>query len=99
MKDFTNVYIKKIPDETFFHDVYPYERAQYINSSSNMKLKTQRYWVWKLLEEAALRSFGIGFENINFTVKNGIWSCGEFYFSLSHTDGAVAVAVSEALAK
>ena len=94
MKSFTNVYIKKIPEDTRSYDVYPIERAKYISSSSNIKFKNQRYWVWKLLEEAIAHSFGMRIEDIKFVELDGRWVCSGLYFSLSHTDGAVAVAVS-----
>ncbi len=94
MENFTNVYIKRIPEETCSYDVYPIERAHYISSSSNIMLKNQRYWVWKLLEEAIAHSFSKKFEDIKFSEIDGRWVCNGFHFSLSHTQGAVAVAVS-----
>ena len=37
----------------------------------------------------------LNFANINFTkTENGKWICPDFHFSLSHSDGAVCVAIS-----
>ena len=42
-----------------------------------------------------LQSLGLSLEQLTLQLdKNGKWSCGECYFSLSHCRGAVAVAVS-----
>ncbi len=94
MKNFTNVYISKISDDLPIYEVYPAERKQYIKLTSNTKLKKQRYKVWKLLEEAINLSFCKKMDEVKFSEKEGKWTCDEFYFSLSHTDGAVAVVIS-----
>lgn len=91
----TDLYIAKIP-ESSIQVIVPKERQTLIDKTSNIKLKRQRFFVWKLLEIALLQSYGLNINNINFSVdKNGKWYCSECFFSLSHCDDAVAVAVSK----
>ncbi len=89
-----DVYIMNIPEEMEIHEVYPPNREKYINSISNQAGKAQRFAVWQLLEKAIARSFNTKFEDISFSENKGKWTCDKLQFSLSHTKGAVAVAVS-----
>ena len=93
-RDRIDIYISKIPDKLDIKGVYPPERASYIFSSSNFKKQKERYWVWKILEEAAKRSFGFMIEDVDFINDAGKWKCNDFHFSLSHSTNVVAVAVS-----
>lgn len=89
-----DLYTAPIP-ENDIGEVLPKERQTQINCTNNQNLKRQRYYVWKLLEYALNRSFGYKIADLNFSKNdNGKWSCKECYFSLSHTDTAVCVAVS-----
>lgn len=96
MKDYgVRVYYAAIPEGECDFLVYPKARADEIFSIRNDRLKREKYYVWKLLE-AAVESLGINFCHLNFTKnENGKWTCDKLCFSLSHADGAVAVAVSE----
>jgi len=59
-------------------------------------LKRQRACAWHLLELAAGHSFGLDARELAFSCDGtGRWSCGEMEFSLSHSAGAVAAAVSD----
>ena len=50
-----------------------------------------------MLEKVVKEYLNIGFDNLQFTkTDNGQWICPSFYFSLSHTDSLVCVAVSDA---
>lgn len=70
-------------------------RQAQIEQTANEKLRRERYFVWKLLEYALNRSFGLKAEAVAFSMdESGKWSCGDCFFSLSHSRGAVAVAVS-----
>ena len=93
-RDKIDIYISEIPDKLDIKAVYPPERASYIFSSSNLKKQKERYWVWKTLEEAAKRSFGLKIEDVMFSNDAGKWKCNSFHFSLSHSENVVAVAVS-----
>ena len=89
-----DLYIAPIPDTPVGRVAWAPRQAQ-IDGTANEKLRRERYFVWKLLEYAVNRSFGLKAEGLTFSVdENGKWSCGECFFSLSHSRGAVAVAVS-----
>ncbi len=89
------VYYSAIPCGECDFNVYPEERADEILSVRNDRLRKEKYHVWKLLEYAC-ESLGLNFRELNFSKnENGKWECKEVCFSLSHTDGAVAVAISK----
>ena len=89
------VYYSKIPTGEMKLDVYPKERADEINSVRNDRLKKEKYYAWKLLERA-FTECGFVFSDLEFTKnENGKWVCDRCHFSLSHTDGMVAVALSD----
>lgn len=91
----TVVYIAEIPERDEFSPVYPLERQEEIERYSNPKVKREKYFVWKLLEFALSDSFGIDMTELDIKKnENGKWTADKIYFSLSHTGGAVAVAVS-----
>lgn len=81
------------------HDVkmlHPHERYKEVISCKSERSRAEKYSVWKLLEREVMDELKMDFENIKFTkTVNGKWICPDFYFSLSHTDGAVCVALSE----
>ena len=75
--------------------LYPSERYIEVISCKNEHSKTEKYSVWKLLERVVTDKLKMNFENIEFTkTANGKWICPDFCFSLSHTCGAVCVALS-----
>ena len=88
----TDVYLAKIPDAEISPVSSP-QRQAYIEKANHPLLKKQRYYVWKLLEYALTRSFGIK-ERTFSQDEAGFWRTDECYFSLSHSENAVAVAVS-----
>lgn len=89
-----DVYTAELPtDKT--DSVYSEQRTEYINSASNPLVKNQRLYVWKLLEYAINRSFGLKPSDVEFTkTEHGKWLCNKCHVSLSHSGGALAVAVS-----
>ena len=96
MRDFgVKVFCSAIPEGECNFDVYPEERREEINSVRNGRLKKEKFHAWKLLE-MAIESLGINFRELDFIKnENGKWVCDKICFSLSHTDRAVAVAVSQ----
>ena len=93
----TDLYIALISDKPI-EKVYPTERQEYIQSTSNEVLRNQRYFIWKLLEYALKNSFGFDFKEMKFNLnEQGRWECDKCYFSLSHSNNVVAVAVSDSL--
>ena len=76
--------------------LYPPERYSEIQRCKSEKARHEKYLVWKLLERAVEMNYNLKFANLQFTkTTNGKWVCPVFYFSLSHTDGAVCVALSD----
>ena len=91
------VFFAEIPEDLKVGKLYPKSRNRELLLTGNPAVKRQRYAVWKLLEEAVSRSFGYAFESLDFRkTREGKWTVPEFYFSLSHTEGACAVVVSNA---
>lgn len=71
-------------------------RAEYVSSISSEKRKLQSIAVWKLLEYALKKDYSV--LDGKFVVnKNGAWALETTkpYFSLSHSDNLIAVAVSD----
>ena len=85
-----------IEDVDMSTPLVPQLRDAETRACKNKNAMREKYLVWKLLEKAVERRFGLDFANLQFTkTANGQWICPDFYFSLSHTGGAVCVAVSE----
>lgn len=77
--------------------LYPDERYREILTAKNGRVKCEKYLVWKLLEAAVTMGSNLKFANLQFTkTANGKWICPDFYFSLSHSDGVVCAAISNA---
>jgi 4'-phosphopantetheinyl transferase len=94
---FTDVYISSIPKEIVITPLASEERNKEMAKVSNERLKREKYFVWKLLEYAISHSLGLVPQDVKFEkLDSGRWCTPEFEFSLSHTDGAAAVAVSSA---
>ena len=92
---FTDVYVAPLPSMCD-DPVYPPERHAQITATRSAALRHQRYGVWKLLEHAITHSLSLPFDHVRFVCdERGRWSCDACYFSISHSDNAVAVAVSD----
>ena len=92
-----DVYISKIPDNVEISELYPIDRQKEIESVTNQNLKVAKFWVWKVLEYAFFRSFSLKIDEVApRKSKSGKWVSKKCYFSLSHTKGLVAVAISNA---
>ena len=74
--------------------LYPLQRQEQIDNIKNSLKKQQSYSAWKLLEYAINTTFNYNFKDLVFTLNNGKWSCDKCYFSISHSNNFVAVAVS-----
>ena len=91
----TRVYISEIPMKTVFTDVYPAARNDEIMNTSNKRLKCEKYFSWRLLENAVFDYLGVKIDEIQFSKnKNGRWNAEGFDFSLSHSGGVAVVAIS-----
>lgn len=93
---FLHVYTARIPDQPNFQEVYPLARNAEILATQNKRVRAEKYYVWKLLEYAVNRSLGVPLSHLSIEKDgNGKWKCARLEFSLSHTDGVVAVALSQ----
>jgi phosphopantetheine--protein transferase-like protein len=94
-RDGITVYLGKIKEVAEFPPVYPKERDDEIRNAQNIKVKKQKYFVWKLLEHAIKDTFGLDIKDLKIEKKDsGKWVCDKCYFSLSHSEDIVAVALS-----
>lgn len=93
-KPIFDIYISKTPSEIEPGEIYPPCRQQQINETKNSNSRLERHAVWCLLKKAVEQSFSLSMEEINFSENKGKWCCDKLYFSLSHSHGAIAVAVS-----
>ena len=90
------VYVADGPEKCDICGIYPTERREYIAKVTHPQLQIQKISSWKLLERAVRDSFGYSLSDLNFSLdESGKWSCDKLYFSLAHTVGKVAVAVSD----
>ena len=91
------VFTAAIPNEVCVAGVYPPLRNDDIVNSASEKVRKEKFCAWKLLEYAFLQVFGKAMREISFTrSQNGKWACDFCYFSLSHSENMVAVAISDA---
>lgn len=95
-KAFTDFYIAPVP-EGKIGPVFPPRRQAQLDNTINENHRRQRYFAWKLLEYGLRKSLDLVMEQMDFQLdERGRWSCPECFFSLSHSGGAVAVAISGA---
>lgn len=93
-----DVYIAPIPDEVPVVPIACRAREEQIRKTSNPVLAAARRFDWQVLLYAAERSFCLSENDLHFQKSiDGKWTCHEFFLSLSHTDGAVLVGVSNSL--
>lgn len=92
-----DVYIAALPKDAAVGHLPCKARMQEINSVSNERVRREKYFVWQLLCYALERSFGLRGKKLDFVKESfGGWSVGDLSVSLSHSKGALAVAVSRA---
>ena len=90
------VFISEIPDNIEIEEVFCKKRDEEITKTANLTVKAEKYFVWRLLEYALSESYGIDITDVEFSKnENGRWTSSDFNFSLSHSDGVAAVAVSD----
>ena len=95
MDNFLSIFISKIPDNLEISDVFPEKRNQEIKNCKSDVVKKERFWAWKILESAVKETTGLKLEDIDISkLDNGKWVSKKLYFSLTHSHGLVAVAVS-----
>lgn len=91
-----DVYVASLPKREPSTQLFCKERQRDIDSISNVKVRREKYYVWRLLEYAIKNSLGADASRLCFTKgENRKWFCEGFEFSLSHSGDALAVAISD----
>ena len=88
------IYVRPYPFETKNHKIYPAERKKEIKKCRNEDLKREKYYAWKLLEYALDNAKGIDIRKAKLHKEGNKWCSDQCFFSISHTDDLVLVAVS-----
>lgn len=88
------IYIRRYPFETENGKIYPAERKKEIKKCKNEDLKREKYYAWKLLEYALDNAKGIDIRKAKLYKAGNKWCSDQCFFSISHTDDLVLVAVS-----
>ena len=92
---FLAAYIVKMPHKVNFSPLYPKERNEEIEKTNHEDLRRQRFCVWKLLEYAIFDVLGRHICDFEFKKEeSGKWCAEGLYFSLSHSENALMVAIS-----
>lgn len=82
-------------DNIDFSDILCKKRREEIENIGDLKEKCRKYYSWKLLQ-FALAKRGVDIKKQSFfRNKNGKWFANNVYFSISHTQNIVAVAVAD----
>ena len=88
------IFVTSIPFKTNM-EIYPESRLNEINNTTNEKVKSQKFFAWKLLEKAIHEIYDLNISDVNFNkTLTGKWVSDKFYFSISHTGDIVAIAIS-----
>lgn len=89
-----DVYVRKFPFACVDERVYPKRREKEINVCRAEKVRQEKFYVWKLLEEALFRSFRLQLKKCKPKKEGNKWVCKGAYFSLTHSGDLACVAVS-----
>lgn len=91
-----DVYIARIPNELEVKRLSSDERNAYVEKTGNPAAKREKYFAWRLLEYALRKSFNIEIADLQFQkTASGRWITEGVEFSISHSESAVAVAISD----
>ena len=90
-----DVYLAQLPEGDISEPLACEIRQAEIDAVSNERVRREKYYIWKLLEYALMRSFGRKIEELELIkTEGGRYMAEGVDFSLSHSKGALAVAVS-----
>ncbi len=92
-----DVYLACLPEDDVKEPLSCKLRQKELEGVSNDRVKREKYYVWKLLEYGLERSLGIKIKDLNIKKNDeGRYITDKIDFSLSHSKGALAVAISRA---
>ena len=90
-----DVYLASMPDHPMDQPIACDLRRQEIDAVTHPRVKMEKYYVWKLLGYGLNRSFGLNIDTLEFHLDEfGRYVTEKAVFSLSHSHGLLAVAVS-----
>ena len=90
-----DVYIAALPQGEPTSPLFSNERQAEVDRVSNESARREKYYAWRLLEYAIKNSLGADASRLCFTKgKNRKWYSEGIEFSISHSAGALAVAIS-----
>ena len=93
----TAVYTAVINPDIQICSVYPPQRQAEIDGCANDGVRLEKYTAWRLLAVSLKQSMGIDIGSLQFSKNSyGKWTADGCFFSISHSGGSVAVAVSDA---
>lgn len=92
-KDTAYLFVKKFPfssPSSIENDT----RANEVYACLNPNERERKFYVWQLLDQAVTSLFEKPLSSFDVKKVDGKWVCDDFYFSLTHKNNVVAVAVS-----
>lgn len=94
-----SLFLAALPDVPLIKPLGCEARNREIEAINHSTAKAQKYYVWRLLELAMEQTYGIRADQLDFEKQpSGRWvitgKYSSIHFSLSHCEGAVAVALS-----
>ena len=92
------VYVTAIPTDarTDLTRIACEQRRAEIEKIKNPRVKAEKLFAWLLLEYAVKADFGCALSSLNpRKTDSGKWVADRIFFSISHSDGIIAVAVSD----
>ena len=90
----TDVFIAHLPEREVCGAIYPEEKKNEIMAKGCDTARKESFFAWRLLERALKETLGISLEEAELVKKNGRWCARDFDLSISHSGGALAVAIS-----
>ena len=91
-----DIYTARVSDLYKEEELYPPRRQEIINNTKSPEVRRERIAVWRLLEYAVKISLGKSMHEISpYLDENGKWLSEGCCFSLAHSNGAIAVAISD----
>lgn len=94
VKSKVELYVSALPDLPIEYPIYPQEREDEIRSLSDVTAQREKHFVWRLLARAVKERLGLELSELGLRRKNGKWCSERAEFSISHSGGALAVAIS-----
>ena len=90
-----DVYVAPVPDWDVVYPIFPRQRELELQGISSDRLRREKYHAWRLLEYALEKSLNLSLESAApYRHWSGKWISEFCEFSIAHSGGVVAVAVS-----